>query len=174
MSVCRRDCKGLRMSQLVRSPSRWPVMILIPGGRSVGRALQRVRIATLWLAHSLKSLVIPEPRLCGCSGPVHHRADAVRIDRRRSSSETPTGGRCFPNLNQAPPLARHRGKISSPNRLSAPLKLLSRAGKAFLSRKGGQQPASPRRFFKEHELQLSLPVTDAASEDIAWHCGAAS
>lgn len=161
------------MSQLVRSPSRWSVMILIPGGGSVGRALQRVPIAALWLARSFEWFAIPEPRLCGCSGPGHQRADEVRIDRRRPPSEPPTGGRCFPNLNQAPPLARHRAKISSPNRLSALFKLLSRGGKAFPSRKGATD-GGPAQVFKEPELQLSLRVTSAASEDIAWHYGAAS
>ncbi|MBB4396602.1 hypothetical protein [Bradyrhizobium sp. ERR14] len=82
-------------------------------------------------------------------------------------------GRCFPNLNQAPPLARHRAKISSPNRLSALFKLLSREGKAFLSRKGATD-GGPAQVLKEPELQLSLRVTSAASDDIAWHYGAAS
>lgn len=160
------------MSELVRSPFPWPV-ILNPCGGSVGRALQRVPIAALWLERSFEWLAIPEARLCGCSGPGDQRAGEVRIDRRRRPSETPKCGTLLPELNQAPPLARHRAKISSPNRLSALFKLLSREGKAFLSRKGATD-GGPAQVLKEPELQLSLRVTSAASDDIAWHYGAAS
>lgn len=135
------------MSQLVRPPSPWLAMILIPRGGSVGRALQRVPIAALWLERSFEWLVFPEARLCGCSGPGHQRADEVRIDRCNLHPKPLSGGRCFPNLNQAPPLARDRAKISSANRLSARFKLLSRGGKAFPSRKV-RQTAGLRRFSK--------------------------
>lgn len=123
------------MSQLVRSPSPWSV-ILIPRGGSLGRALQRVPIAALWLERSFEWLAIPEARLCGCSGPEHQRAGEVRIDDVDLHPKPLSGGRSFPNLDQAPPLARHRAKIRSPNRLSALLRLLSREGKAFPTRKG--------------------------------------
>lgn len=160
------------MSQLVRSSSPWSVRILIPRGGSVGRVLQRVPIAALWLERSFERLAIPEARLRGCSGPGHRRADEIRIERRRPPSEPLSGGRCFPNLNQAPPLARHRAKISLPNRLSA-LSLLSRGSKAFPSRKGATD-GGPAQVFNEPKLQLSLRVASAASEDIGRHYGAAS
>ncbi|MBB4372993.1 hypothetical protein GGD63_005808 [Bradyrhizobium sp. cir1] len=172
ISVCRRDCEGLRMSQLVRSSSPWSVRILIPRGGSVGRVLQRVPIAALWLERSFERLAIPEARLRGCSGPGHQRADEVRIERRRPHPKPLSGGRCFPNLNQSPPLARHRAKISSPNRLSA-LLLLCHGGKAFSSRKGATD-GGPAQVLKDSELQLSLRVTSATLEDTAWHYGAAS
>lgn len=113
------------MSQLVRSKPRWSVMILIPDAGSVGRAMQRVPVAELPLARRFEWFGILEPRLCGCPGPGHQTGVEVRIDGRRPPSEAPAEGRCFLNLNQTPPLARHRAKISWPNRLSALLKLLS-------------------------------------------------
>ncbi|MGY3034187.1 hypothetical protein ACVIIV_003357 [Bradyrhizobium sp. USDA 4354] len=172
----RGDCEGLRMSQLVRSTPRWSVMILIPGGGLAGRAIHRVPIAARWLARSFEWFGSQEPRLSGCLRPGHQRADEVRIDRREPPSEAPTGGRCLPNLKQAPPLARHRAKISSPNRLSALFKLLSRGWRGIsIAQRCDRRRASERRqAFKEPELQVSLRVTSAASEDIAWHYGAAS
>jgi len=144
--VCRRDCEGLRMSQLVRSTPRWSVMILVPGRGSAGRAMQRVPIAARWLARSIEWFAIPDPRPCGCPGPGHQRADEVRFDRRRPPSEAPTGGRCFPNLKQPPPLARHRAKISSPNRLSALFKLLSRGWRGIsIAQRCDRRRASERR-----------------------------
>lgn len=70
------------MSHLVRST---PVMILIPDGRSVGGAMQRVPIAALRLARNFEWFGIPGSRPCGCPGRGHQRAGEVRIDRRRPS-----------------------------------------------------------------------------------------
>lgn len=89
------------MSELVRSPFPWPV-ILNPCGGSVGRALQRVPIAALWLERSFEWLAIPEARLCGCSGPGDQRAGEVRIDRRRRPSETPKCGTLLPESEPSP------------------------------------------------------------------------
>ncbi|MFK4719026.1 hypothetical protein ABIE89_000126 [Bradyrhizobium niftali] len=172
VSVCCQNREGLRMSQLVGSSSPWSIMIIIPGGAAVGRVLQPVLFAALWLERSFERLAIPKARLRGCSGPGHQRADEVRVERRRPPSDPLSRGRCLPKLNKAPPLARHRAKISSPNWLSAQ-SLLSRGGKAWRSRKGATD-GWPAQVFKEPELQLSLRVARAASENIAWHYGAES
>ncbi len=162
------------MSQLVRSTPRWSVMILIPGRGSAGRAMQRVTIAARRLARSFEWFGIPELVLCGCPGPGHQRADEVRIDRRRPPSEAPAGGRCFPNLKQPPPATPRQNQFAEPAFRSVQTAfpwLARHFHRAKVRQTAGLRTA---QVFKVPELQLSLRVTSASSEDIAWHYGAAS
>lgn len=161
------------MSQLVRSTPRWSVMILIPGGGSAGRAMQRVPIAARWLARSFEWFAIPDPRLCGCPGPGHQRADEVRFDRRRPPSEAAT---LLPESKTSP----SSGATPRQNQFAEPafrsvqtafLWLARHLHRAKVRQTAGLRTA---QGFKEPELQVSLRVTSAASEDFAWHYGAAS
>lgn len=161
------------MSQLVRSRPRWSVMILISGGGSAGRAMQRVPIAARWLARSFEWFAISGPETMWPSG--HQRADEVRIDRRRPQSEAPTGAR-LPESETSP----SSGATPRQNQFAEPAFRSVQTAFPWLARHFHRakvrQTAGLRtaRVFKEPELQVSLRVTSAASEDIAWHSGAAS
>lgn len=163
------------MSQLVRStPPRWSVMILVPGGGSAERAMQRVPIAARWLARGFEWFATPELKLRGCPGAGHLRADEVRIDRRRPPSEAPREGRRLPESETSP----SSGATPRQNQFAEPAFRSVQTAFPWLARHfhraNVRQTAGLRtaQVLKEPELQASLGVTSAASEDIAWHSGA--
>ncbi|WP_172628060.1 hypothetical protein [Bradyrhizobium ivorense] len=146
-------------------------MILIPDSKSVEMLVQRVLIAAPRLAGSDERPGIPEPILCGCAKARRQRDGDTGRDRRTPRSRALAGRRRLPILQP-------NGETTVPNSvrrtsLSFDPHHLPDAGRGFFSRMCATAHATAEDF-KTLELQVSLGVTGAASEEMAPHPGAAS
>lgn len=140
--------------------------------QQIGRdAMQRVLIAVPRLAGSCERPGIPEPILCGCPKARRQRDGDAGRDRRTPRSRALAGRRRFPHLQP-------NGKTTAPN---SPRRAsiwfdshhFPDAGGSLSSRKCATAHATAY-LFKKLELQVSLGVTGAASEEMARYRGAAS
>lgn len=146
-------------------------MILIPDSKSVEMLVQRVLIAAPRLAASRERPGVPEPILCGCPKAGRQRdGDDAGRNLRTPRSRALAGHRRFPHLqpnseNTVPNSARRTSIWLDSHHFPD--------ARGFSSRKCATAHATAD-LFKKLELQVSLGVTGAASEEMARYPGAAS